>query len=362
MSRNYHVDNHNLPDRMAPVSDESIKSECGVGHAPWLMHSISGLHRRASRRSHRGVERSPRRTECRGLNSLLAGRRARIVDAPGGASLRNLKSAAMVLSVWSTVGLLAQPVGPSKPGGTGSPGGQAIGQGRTTYNRYCTACHGVNGMVGTRGPALAGRRNYTRSTDSAIFDAIANGISGSGMPPSGLPPAEIRNVVAYIRDLRASASDTFVPGNPEQGSNVFWTKGDCGACHMIGGRGGISGPDLSNIGAERTLDEIQGVFTERHRRIVSGYESADVVTVTGERFSGIIKNEDNFSLEMLDLRGHLKLFSRDELREIRYRKASPMPTNYRQTLSPAELQNLIAFLSHQTRDKPEDTQEGEPGQ
>src|SRR5271170_6657106 len=86
-------------------------------------------------------------------------------------------------------------------------GKKVISQGTELYNRSCTGCHGVNGAAGERGPALAGERDYVRDSAAEIFAAVKDGITGTGMPPSGLPPNDIWKIVAYIRSLRATASD-----------------------------------------------------------------------------------------------------------------------------------------------------------
>lgn len=224
---------------------------------------------------------------------------------------------------------------------------RVIAEGGGLYAHTCTACHGVNGAAGERAPALAGKSDYVRSTDASIFDAIKNGIPGTGMPPSGLATTDIWKIIAYIRSLRASAADSFGPGNAAHGAQIFWGKGKCGSCHMIDGRGGILGPDLSNIGGQRTLRQIRNALTQAPAWIPSGYQPVEVVTKDGQRVSGIIKNEDNFSLQLLDSHEELRLFVRSDLREIRYAKSSLMPADYDKTLNPSELQDLLAFLSHQ---------------
>jgi mono/diheme cytochrome c family protein len=45
-------------------------------------------------------------------------------------------------------------------------------------------------------------------------------------------------VAAYIRSLRATASDAFVPGDVAHSEEIFRGKGRCGECHMIRGRNG----------------------------------------------------------------------------------------------------------------------------
>ena len=72
---------------------------------------------------------------------------------------------------------------------------EAVTEGRRVYNQTCTACHGIDGQVGDRGPALAGNRRYLRSTDQELFEAIRDGIPGTLMPPAGLPEEATRKVV-----------------------------------------------------------------------------------------------------------------------------------------------------------------------
>jgi putative heme-binding domain-containing protein len=236
-------------------------------------------------------------------------------------------------------------------------GEKVISEGTELYNRSCTGCHGVNGGAGERGPALAGERDYVRDTDAEVFAAVKGGITGTGMPPSGLPPTDIWKIVAYIRSMRATASNAFVPGNVAHGEQIFWNQGRCGSCHMVNGRGGILGPDLSNIAAERTLQQLRLALTKPKVAIPTGYQPADVVTRTGRRFSGIIKNEDNFSVQFLDNSQQLQLFSRDELRDIHYQDSSLMPAHYDETLSPTEFQDLLAFLRRLERARVERNKE-----
>jgi cytochrome c oxidase cbb3-type subunit 3 len=231
---------------------------------------------------------------------------------------------------------------------------QAIAQGRDLYQHSCTVCHGLDGAVGDRGPALAGARRYLRTTDQDLFDAIRQGIPGTDMPPSGLPEGDVWKVVAYIRSLRATAADAFVQGDIARGGEIFWGKGRCGHCHMIRGRGGLLGPDLTNIGGQRTLQFLRESLTKRRPRVPRGYQPVEVVTADGKRLSGVIKNENNFSMQILDSSNQIQLFTRDELREVVYKSESLMPGNYDRVLTAVELQDLLAFLSRQAIHKIQD--------
>jgi cytochrome c oxidase cbb3-type subunit III len=238
----------------------------------------------------------------------------------------------------------------SQPDPTANPlrgNERAIVEGHELFNRSCTVCHGMNGTAGERAPALGGGRSYNIRSDAGIFDAIKNGIPGSAMPAAPLETMEIWKIVAYIRSLRATASDAFVPGDVARGERVFWEKAKCGSCHMIRGRGGITGPDLSNVGGERTLAAIRESLTKRNLRIPVGYRPVEVITVDGRKLSGIAKNDNNFSLQLLDSQERLHLLTSDEWTRVTYKPESLMPSNYDKSLAPAEFQDLLAFLSRQ---------------
>ncbi len=258
---------------------------------------------------------------------------------------------------WSVAGLWLVSVAAAQPAEQSTnPVGrseQAIIEGHELYNRSCTVCHGLNAAGGDRGPALGGGRSYVIRSDQGIFEAVQKGIPGTGMPASGLQPMEIWKVVAYIRSLRATASDAFVAGDVAKGESIFWEKGGCAACHMIRGRGGISGPDLSNLGGERTLASIRDALTKPRLEIPRGYRPVEVTTVDGRKFTGIAKNDNNFSLQLLDSHDRLQLFTSEELAKVTYRRSSLMPGNYDKVLAPGELQDLLAFLSRQVVHKVE---------
>ena len=178
----------------------------------------------------------------------------------------------VVLSACVGVSLSAQRRGGGPPAGPPNPvAGQpeAIQQGRETYNQKCTVCHGFDGSAGEMGPALGleGRR-YAMQTPAEIFGAIKNGIPATGMPPSAdLADEDIWKVTAYIQALRGTAIDAPAPGNVALGEETFWGKGACGQCHMIRGKGGIIGPELTNIADVRKTASIVDALTNPAYRV-----------------------------------------------------------------------------------------------
>ena len=251
--------------------------------------------------------------------------------------------------------LPAQVVKPKNPLGDGL---EVVAAGRTIYNKTCTMCHGQDGADGDRAPSLAAARRYFRLSEASIFDAIKNGIPGSVMPAAGLPDNDVWRIVAFIRNIRGTASDNIVPGDVEHGMRVFESKGGCQKCHMIRGQGGILGPDLSSVGAELTLSRLRDSLT-KPVPIRPGFQPVRATALTGEVIRGIAKNEDGFSIEILDEKGKLHLFTKDELREVVHEMTSPMPHNIDKTLTADEFRDLVAMLSRQARTKVRVEQQGE---
>lgn len=251
----------------------------------------------------------------------------------------------------------AQAPRPKNPIGTGP---QVVAAGHTLYNRTCTACHGIDGGEGERAPALVGDRRFFRLSADSIFETIKGGIAGTAMPPFGgsLADDDIWRIVVFIRAMRGSASETDVPGSAEQGKVVFTGKGGCLKCHMLDGKGGTIGPDLSNIGAQVTLQHLRQALTQEGP-IPAGYRPVKVVTTSGQTVEGIAKNRDGFSIQVLDFENKLHLYDTAELREITLGKTSLMPHDYDKVLTPEEYQDLVAMLAKQVIAKLSTKREGE---
>lgn len=252
--------------------------------------------------------------------------------------------------------LHAQSPTPKNPLGT-SP--EVVAAGRSVYNSTCTDCHGVDGGAGGRAPELGGNRRYFRLSEASIFDTIKHGIPGTGMPPfAQLSDNDIWRIVVFIRNLRGNASEMNVPGNVANGAAIFSGKGGCESCHMINGKGGTLGPDLSSIGGTSTLKSIRDVLTEE-TPVPPGYRPVKVVTQSGETVEGIARNEDNFSIQILDQNDKLHLYDKSELREVAHDKKSLMRHDYDKVLNQSEFQDLLAMLSRQARTRVELKQQGE---
>jgi len=278
------------------------------------------------------------------------------MKAPDKFSLRDIAIRALAVFVALTASAHAQAAKPKNPLGDGI---EVVAAGRSLYNQTCTLCHGRDGAEGERAPALNANRRYFRLSEAAIFDAIKNGISGTLMPASGLEDTEIWKIVAYIRNIRGTASDSLIPGDIDNGMKVFAGAGGCIRCHMIRGKGGTIGPDLSSIGAQISLKKLQEALTQEGSTIPKSFRPVTVTTLSGDVIQGIAKNDDAFSIQILDEENNLHLFDKQELRDIVFAQKSLMPHNYDKVLSATDFRDLIAMLSRQARNKVAIQQQGE---
>jgi putative heme-binding domain-containing protein len=104
------------------------------------------------------------------------------------------------------------------------------------------------------------------------------------------------------------------------------------------------GPDLSNIGASRPVDQIREALLDPDADGFRGYQGVAAVTKDGRTITGVARSRTNYSIVILDNSGNLHNLRAGDLRDVKVSQHSPMPS-YKQRLSREELTNLIAYLS-----------------
>ena len=237
-----------------------------------------------------------------------------------------------------------------------SPVTLQIANGKATFRNACAFCHGLNADGGFRAPSLISGHLNHGSTDDAMLNNILHGIPGTAMPANDVDESEARDVIAYLHSLQKPASAP-ASGNAEAGRKLFFGEAYCSRCHMVSGQGGRLGPDLSRIGAMRprpylveSIRTPDAVIAERFVTTDFGvnpptYELVTVTTRQGAKFSGVILNEDSFSLQFMDDAEKYHSWSKSELQSIVHEKRSPMPAYGLQQLSDSQLDDLVAYLT-----------------
>ena len=226
----------------------------------------------------------------------------------------------------------------------------SVESGKQIYMGSCSGCHGATGE-GSQGPSLLSGR-ASRLQDRTLVNSIKNGLPGTSMPNFPMADDKVLQVAAFVRSLTAPAIGTQVPGDPERGRRVFFGSGRCSTCHMIRGKGGYLGPDLSNAGFLSYAAQLQKGLLDANDRIADGFDPVRVTLQNGKILEGVAKNYTNYSLPLLDKQGRLHLLQAVDLKQITFLKKTWMPDDYEKRLSREEIENVLAFLSRQVTRRP----------
>lgn len=223
---------------------------------------------------------------------------------------------------------------------------KAIDFGKNVYRGRCAVCHGIDAK-GYRGSDLTSGDWVHGGTDGQIFKTIRGGVPGTEMPGNtSMSDDEIWSVVAYLRSLAAPGGAVPERGDAARGEQMFWAKdrGNCGQCHMIRDRGGRLGPNLSRIGASRSVAALEREIRKPGEVVPVGFETITVVTKDGRKIRGLRKNEDTFSVQIMTGNEDILSFSKREVEVIPEQDRSLMPAYGPERLSDAELADIVRYL------------------
>ena len=127
---------------------------------------------------------------------------------------------------------------------------KAITQGAVLFRQECVFCHGFAAKGGMRGPDLTTGSWSHGGSDADLAGTISAGVPGTAMPPNKLTADEMWQIVAYLRTLQQPVTPAL--GDRARGEALFFSAGRCSSCHMVNGRGGRLGPELSTVGSARS--------------------------------------------------------------------------------------------------------------
>ena len=238
-----------------------------------------------------------------------------------------------------------------------------VAEGRSAFRTNCAPCHGLAARGGGRGPDLTSGNWAHGGTDAEIFRTITLGVPGTEMPANALDDVEVRSIIGYLRSLAPPARPV-IGGDAGRGQRLFEGSAGCMNCHMVGGRGGRLGPDLSRVGAGRAVAYLTESIREPDKELTTGasdpnnhyglplpYDTVTVVTATGERLVGVARNEDTYSVQLLAVDQSVHCFLKKDVRQVIHERKSLMPAYPESALSTAQLNDVLAYLVTLGRDR-----------
>jgi putative heme-binding domain-containing protein len=165
---------------------------------------------------------------------------------------------------------------------------------------------------------------------------------------------EIWQIITYIRSQEVKAPAQ-AAGNAAHGEKLFYGNANCSLCHMVEGKGGRLGPELTAVGGSRTREAIIDSVRNPSRRLAWGltestkefpqeYESVAVKTADGKEIQGVTLNEDNFTVQIMDTSEDIHLLEKDQLLSFHKSRESAMPKFGVDVLSDKDLEDIVAYL------------------
>ena len=218
---------------------------------------------------------------------------------------------------------------------------ESIRSGMALFRIRCADCHGMD-ATGYRGPDLTALMSGDVS-DERLFQTIRKGVPGTEMPPSDDPDDDLLLVIAYLRKLSTPAPSERTVGNVENGARLFGSQ--CASCHRVAGRGGRLGPDLTRVGVARSRAALVREIRTPSEWVPPTFETVTLVTKDGQRIRGAKKNEDVFSIQVMDTRERIQGYAKSNLQQVIYEKDSLMPAFAPTRLNDSDLNDLVGYLS-----------------
>lgn len=131
--------------------------------------------------------------------------------------------------------------------------------------------------------------------------------------------------------------------NPSRGKAIF-ARARCIDCHVFGDLGRGGGPDLSTVVSRFRRRDILEAIKYPSRVISDQYQAVDVELKDGEFYSGMIADETDSTLTLIDPRGTRIDIAKSNIERRDPSQVSIMPEGLLDTMALGELVDLIAFL------------------
>jgi cytochrome c oxidase cbb3-type subunit III len=241
----------------------------------------------------------------------------------------------------------------------GDPKAAKLGEFQFRIN--CALCHGLGARGGGRGPDLTRAVKKHTHSDAEMFQVISNGIPGTAMPANGtngqgvgMTDEEIWQIITYIRSQEVKAPAQ-AAGKAGHGKELFYGDANCSTCHMVEGKGGRLGPELTSVGGSRTREAMIDSVRNPSRRLAWGlteatkefpqeYESVTAMTADRKEIKGVTLNEDSFSVQIMDTDERIHLLQKNQLLSFQKSRQSAMPKYGADILSDKDLADIVAYL------------------
>ena len=165
---------------------------------------------------------------------------------------------------------------------------------------------------------------------------------------------ELRQRLAANLDLPETADAEPLPplsellerrGDVEVGRTVFFGKGTCANCHVVGAEGKEVGPALTEIGAKLSRDAMFVSILDPSAAVSHNFETFVVETIDGEILQGLKVSETDELVTLKLADGQVREIPTEFVDLFQKQELSLMPTGLQKNMTADELVALVEYLS-----------------
>jgi putative heme-binding domain-containing protein len=137
--------------------------------------------------------------------------------------------------------------------------------------------------------------------------------------------------------------------DPKRGEKIFFDsrRGNCAACHRVGGRGTAFAPPLSDIGSRAKVEAIVASILKPSAKITEGFHVTVITTTTGKVLSGVVRQQTATTVELFQTDGRTIEVPLNRIEEQVRSQQSIMPGNFGEVLAKEEIADLAVWLMRQ---------------
>jgi putative heme-binding domain-containing protein len=150
--------------------------------------------------------------------------------------------------------------------------------------------------------------------------------------------------VTYLKSLGTVPPWDTGAGDAARGAEIFAST--CAQCHKTNGNGGRLGPDLSRLAATRSRESVVAAIRDPGASVDAAYRSVALERRDGggSRIRGIVKNEDSFSIQVMDMEERIQGYLKADV-EVTEEAGSLMPAFGPGRMSDQDIDHLLAYLA-----------------
>lgn len=157
--------------------------------------------------------------------------------------------------------------------------------------------------------------------------------------PSPSTPAETAPRAPVTEEIQTPLSATEIARAKE-----LVQSNQCLSCHRIGDTGSYLAPNLTDIGANRSVQQLRDSLVSPGKQVFYENRLVRIVTQDGKTLTGRLLNQDSYSVQFIESSGKLESVKKAGLREFTIMAQNPMPA-FGDKMSADNLTTLIRYLS-----------------